>query len=101
MPDEPRKHLTEAIGGRLVEPLTHEQREEQERVRNLVRSVASCYNSLVGQATDPDRRAELVEQLAFHDAELRRLDVMPVAERRTVIGTYPALLARLRAELDR
>lgn len=101
MPDGDGKHLTAALGGQPVEPLSHAERVERERVRNLVRSVASCYNSLVGQATDPDRRAELVEQLAFHDAELRRLDAMPGAERRTVISTYPALLARLRAELDR
>ncbi|MGW5192218.1 hypothetical protein ACWEOO_23445 [Kribbella sp. NPDC004138] len=100
MPDELTKHITEALGGRRVEPLGHEERVERERVRTLVQSVASIYNSLVAQATDPDRRAELVERLAYHDGELRRLDAMPAAERRTVIGTYPELLARLRAELD-
>ncbi|WP_350274451.1 hypothetical protein [Kribbella sp. HUAS MG21] len=95
------KHLTEALGGQPVEPLSAAERLERERVRNLVQSVAACYNSLVGQATDPDRRAEFAERLAFHDAELRRIDTMPAAERRTVLSTYPELLARLRAELDR
>jgi len=101
MPDEPAKHISEALGGRPVEPLSDAERVERERVRNLVQSVASCYSSLVAQATDPGRRAELSERLAGHDAELRRIDTMPTAERRTVIGTYPELLTRLRAELDR
>ncbi|MEV6271273.1 hypothetical protein AB0L64_29200 [Kribbella sp. NPDC051936] len=101
MPDEPAKHISEALGGRPVEPLSDAERVEWERVRNLVQSVASCYNALVAQATDPGRRAELSERLAVHDAELRRIDAMPAAERRTVISTYPELLTRLRAELDR
>ncbi|MET9274366.1 hypothetical protein [Kribbella sp. NPDC003557] len=100
MPHEPTNHITEALGGRRVEPLSHEERVERERVRTLVQSVASCYSSLVAQTSDADRRAELAERLAFHDAELRRIDAMPGAERRIVIGTYPALLTRLRAELD-
>ncbi|TCC31319.1 hypothetical protein [Kribbella sindirgiensis] len=100
MPDEPRKHLTDAVGGRAGVPLSDVERVEWERARNLVQSVASCYNSLVSQATDPDRRAELAAELAFHDGELRRLGTMSGAERRTVIGTYPDLLARLRTELD-
>jgi hypothetical protein len=100
MPDGDGKHITAALGGIPAEPLSDAERVERERVRNLVQSVASCYNSLASQATDPDRRAELVARLDFHDDELRRLDAMPAAERRTVISTYPGLLARLRAELD-
>ena len=100
MPDGDGKHLTAALGGQPVEPSSDAERVERERVRTLIQSVASCYNSLVAQASDAARRAELAERLAFHDAELRRIDAMPGAERRTVIGTYPALLARLRAELD-
>jgi len=100
MPDGDPKHLAAALGGQPVEPLSDAERVERERVRNLVQSVASCYNSLVSRTTDSVRRAEFAERLAFHDAELRRLDAMPAAERRTVISTYPALLARLRAELD-
>jgi hypothetical protein len=100
MPHEPHKHLTDALGGRRIAPPSDEERIERERVRNLIQSVGSCYNSLVSQETDPDRRAELVAKVAFHNDELRRLDTMSGAERRTVISTYPALLARLRAELE-
>lgn len=100
MPDEPTKHITEALGGRLIPPMSHAEREEREAVRNLIQVVASCYNSLVSRETDIERRAELVAKLAFHDDEFRRIGAMSGAERRTVIDTYPELLARLRAELD-
>ncbi|GAA1152986.1 hypothetical protein GCM10009630_59200 [Kribbella jejuensis] len=100
MPDEVRKRLTDALGGRPVPPHGPAERVERERVRTLLQSVASCYNSLAARETDPERRAELVAQVGFQDNELRRLDAMSGAERRTVISTYPELLARLRAELD-
>ena len=100
MPDEARKHLTDAFGGRRVTPPSAAERVERERVRTLIQSVASCYNSLAAQEPDPDRRAELVAQVAVQDEELRRLDQLSDAERRTVISTYPKLLAQLRAELD-
>jgi hypothetical protein len=100
MPDGDEKHLTAALGGQPGEPLSHEERVERERVRTLLQSVASCYNSLVAQETDADRRAELFTLLAFHDDEVRRQGGMSAEERREVIRTYPALLDRLRAELD-
>jgi hypothetical protein len=100
MPDGEGKHLTAALGGHPGEPLTHEERVERERVRTLLQTVASCYNSLASQEVDPERRAELVAKLAFHDGEVRRQGAMSAEERREVIGTYPALLDRLRAELD-
>ncbi|MEI8412809.1 MULTISPECIES: hypothetical protein [unclassified Kribbella] len=100
MADEPGKHITEALGGRHVAPLSDEERVEQERVRNLIQSVASCYNSLVSQESDPARKAELTEKRAFYQAEFRRHTTMSAQQRRDVIQTYPALLRQLRAELD-
>jgi len=70
MPDEPAKHISEALGGRPVEPLSDAERVERERVRNLVQSVASCYSSLVAQATDPGRRAELRAGRALGDEKI-------------------------------
>jgi hypothetical protein len=100
MTDEPGKHLTEALGGEPTGPIGPEERIEYERARNLIRSVASCYNSLAVRETDPQRQAELVARRNFQDDEFRRIGTMADAERRTVLGTYPELLARLRAELD-
>lgn len=96
MPDGGEKHLTAALGGQPGEPLSHEERVERERVRTLLQSVASCYNSLVARAPTEERRAKL----AFHDEEVRRQSGMSAEERREIIRTYPALLERLRAELD-
>lgn len=100
MADEPRKHITEAIGGQAVEPLTHEQREEQERVRHLIRAVLACYNSLVSEETDESRRTELEAQRAVHTERFRDRLTLSDAERREILDTYPDLLVRLRAELD-
>jgi hypothetical protein len=98
MPDEPKKHLTEALGGTPVPPLSHEEREERERVRNLIQAVRIRYNGLVGRETDSERRAELVAKRAHYDEEYRRQTSMTAAERQEVLRTYPEILAALRAE---
>ena len=101
MPDEHgKKHITEALGGPRIEPLSHEERVEHERARNLIRAVLACYNSLVNQETDESRRTELEAQRDLHTERFRRGPALPAAERREVLDTYPELLARLRAELD-
>jgi hypothetical protein len=101
VPDQPEgRHVTEALGGRPVAPLSDQERVERERVRNLIQSVASCYNTLLSQETDGDRTAELTAKLAFYDDEFRRRDSMTAEERRDVLRTYPEMLRRLRAETD-
>ncbi|MGW6277239.1 hypothetical protein [Kribbella sp. NPDC055071] len=100
MPDGEEKHLTTALGGVPGEPLSPDDRVERERVRTLLQSVASCYNSLVARETDADRQAELATQLALHDDQVRRQNALSAEERREIIRVYPALLDRLRAELD-
>ncbi|WP_371403888.1 hypothetical protein OHA10_39345 [Kribbella sp. NBC_00662] len=99
MPDEPNKHITEALGGEFIPPLSHEERKERERVRNLIQGVATRYNSLVHLETDDARRAELVAQRAYYDEEFRRQESMSPEERQEVLRTYPDILARLRADL--
>lgn len=96
----PGRHITEALGGRPVTPLSDAERVERERARNLIQAVASCYHTLVVHESDTGRRTRLSAELAFHDGELRRLDSMSAEERREVIRTYPELLPRLRAEID-
>ncbi|GAA1595531.1 hypothetical protein GCM10009789_56910 [Kribbella sancticallisti] len=96
---EPGKHITEALGGRAGGALSDEERTERERVRNLIQSVASCYNSLVSAETDPERRAELAAKLAFYDGQFRRRGTLSAEERDEVIRTYPETLRRLRAEI--
>ncbi len=76
-----------------------EERTERERVRNLIQTVAACYNALAGQETDTSRRAELTAKLAFYDDVFRRRDTMSADERREVLRTYPVLLEQLRAEI--
>ncbi|MDX3005853.1 hypothetical protein PWY87_29510 [Kribbella solani] len=113
---EGRKHITAALGGRALAPLSAEERIEREQVRDLIQAVASCYNSLVSRAagrdaTNPDAEgaagrddevtAALAARLAFYDGEFRRRDSMTAFERAEVIRRYPDLLAELRAELDR
>ena len=81
VPDQPEgRHVTEALRGRLVAPLSDQERVERERVRNLIQSVASCYNTLLSQETDADRTAELTAKLAFYDDEFRRRDSMTADE---------------------
>jgi hypothetical protein len=101
MPDgqEPGKHITEALGGRPDRPPSGDERVERERVKNLIQSVASCYNTLVNAETDADRRTELAAKLAFYDDEYRRRATMSAEERREVLRTYPETLRRLRAEI--
>ncbi|MEU4195715.1 hypothetical protein AB0E69_27695 [Kribbella sp. NPDC026611] len=99
MPEEPRKHITEAVGGRFVAPLSHEERAEHERVRTLLRAVMSAYNGLIGTAIDESRRAELEAELAVHTERFRRVVGLSAEERAEVLRTYPDLLARLRADL--
>ncbi|MFD3406174.1 hypothetical protein ACFWUU_36150 [Kribbella sp. NPDC058693] len=101
MPDgeEPRKHITEALGGRYVAP-SDEERVERERVRNLIQAVLSCYRALVSQEADETRRAELQAEEALYTEESRRQISMSAAERQEVLRTYPDLLARLRADLS-
>jgi hypothetical protein len=94
------EHISEALGGRPVAPLSDEERVERERVRNLIQTVAACYHTLVVHELDTGRRTELTAKLAFYDDEYRRLDQMSPEERREVIRTYPELLQRLRAEID-
>ncbi|GAA2843126.1 hypothetical protein [Kribbella solani] len=110
---EGRKHITAALGGRALAPLSAEERIEREQVRDLIQAVASCYNSLVSRAagrevTNPDAEGAgdrddeaLAARLAFYDGEFRRRDSMTAFERAEVIRRYPDLLAELRAELDR
>jgi hypothetical protein len=99
MPEGERKHITEALGGRPVAPLSDEERVEHERVRNLIQAVAACYHTLVIHELDTGRRTELTGKLAFYDAEFRRLDTMSASERQDVLRTYPAILDQLRAEI--
>ncbi|TCO44509.1 hypothetical protein EV646_110223 [Kribbella antiqua] len=101
MPEGERKHIAEALGGDPVVPPNDEERVERERVRNLIETVAACYHTLANRELDTGRRTELTAKLAFYDAELRRLHSMSADERREVIRTYPELLRRLRAEIDR
>lgn len=98
-PDSEGKHLSERLGGRPGGPLSDAERIERERVRNLIQSVASCYNSLVSTETDPDRKAELEAKLARHDVEFRRRATMSAGERSEILRTYPELLRRLRTEI--
>lgn len=99
MPDEePRKHITEALGGRHT-PQPDAERVERERVRNLIQAVLSCYHGLVSQETDEARLAELRTREAFYTEEFRRHVSLSADERQEVLRTYPDLLTRLRAEL--
>jgi hypothetical protein len=98
MPDD-RKHITEALGGDPGAPLSHDERAERERVRNLIQTVAACYHTLVIREIDTSRRSELTAKLAFYDDEFRRRDAMSAEERREVLRTYPAILEQLRAEI--
>lgn len=101
MPDEqgPTKHITEALGGERIAPMSNEERTEREHVRNLIQGVLTCYNALVGQETDSVRRAELEEKRAFYTEQFRRRVDLSAEERSEVLRTYPDLLSRLRAEL--
>jgi hypothetical protein len=101
MPDseEPRKHITEALGGERIAPLSHEERKERERVRTLIQTVASSYNTLVSLETDEQRRAELIAKRSFYDEEFRRRGSMTAEERQEVLRTYPEILAGLRTDL--
>ena len=94
------KHIVERLSGRPGGAPSNEERTERERVRNLIQSVASCYNTLVSTETDPDRKAELATELAFYDAEFRRRATMSAGERSEVLRTYPETLRRLRAAID-
>jgi hypothetical protein len=93
------KHITGELGGRPSGPLSDEERTERERVRNLIQSVASCYNTLASAETDPDSKAELTAKLAFYDGEFRRRDKLSAEERSEVLRTYPETLRQLRAEI--
>ena len=97
--DEPGKHITEALGGRAIAPLSHQERVERERVRNLIQGVLSCYNSLISQEPDENRGAELAAKRAFYTDKFRRRVTMSAEERDEVLRTYPEILGRLRAEL--
>ncbi|MFD7157650.1 hypothetical protein ACFV9C_23830 [Kribbella sp. NPDC059898] len=99
MPDERKQHITEALGGNLIPPMTHEERKERERVFNMIQGVATRYNSLVNLETDEERRADLIAQRAHYDEEFRRQNSMSAAERQEVLRTYPEILAQLRAQL--
>ncbi|WP_433160448.1 hypothetical protein [Kribbella sp. CA-247076] len=101
MPDEPGRHLSEALGGQSAEPLSHDERVEHERVRNLIQGVLSCYNTLVNQETDADRKNVLEAERALHTEAFRRRVAMSPAERAEVLHTYPDLLNRLQADLGR
>ncbi|SRR6266508_1033376 len=94
------KHITEALGGSFVAPLSHEERVEVERVTGFVEGVASCYYSLSARETDPERRAAYEAEMRRHDDVSRRIDSMSAEERQEVLRTYPALLRRLQAEID-
>jgi hypothetical protein len=94
-----QNHITTAIGGRGVTPLSDEDRIEQEQVRDLLQAVAACYHTLVGR--DSATSAALTARLAFYDGEFRRRLTMSDAERAEVLRSYPDLLAGLRAEIDR
>ena len=96
---QPGKHITEALGGSPGAPRSDEERVERERVRNLIQTVAACYNTLVSRETDTGRRTDLVAKLSFYDDEFRRRDTMTAEERAEVLRTYPELLEHLRAEI--
>ncbi|MGW7684850.1 hypothetical protein ACWGID_29185 [Kribbella sp. NPDC054772] len=100
MPDDPQQHITEALGGAPLAPLTAVERIEQERVRTLIQTVASCYNSLVARESDEARRTELVEHRDRADDAYHRVSSMSAEERAEVLATYPELLTRLRGDLD-
>ncbi|GAA1572996.1 hypothetical protein GCM10009804_31890 [Kribbella hippodromi] len=92
-----RQHITAALGGRAIAPLSHAERIEREQVHDLIQAVVSCCNSLLSR----DGGTRAAERLAFYDDEFRRRDAMSAFERAEVIRRYPDLLAELRAELDR
>jgi hypothetical protein len=98
MPDEPNQHITEALGGAFIPPLSHEEREEREDVHNLIQAVTIRYNSLVGRETDSERRAELLAKRDHYDEVARHEPSMTAAERQEVLRTYPEILAALRAQ---
>ncbi|WP_410792865.1 hypothetical protein [Kribbella sp. C-35] len=98
MPDEHGKHITEALSGRFVAPLSDEERVEHERARVLLRAVLSAYNGLIAAETDEDRRRELETERAVHTERFRRFAGLSAEERAEILRTYPELLSRLRAE---
>lgn len=98
--DEPTKHITEALGGRRIEPLGRDELVEFERVRNLIRAVVTCYNSLISRETADARRAELEAERDSQVARFRRGFELTADERREVLDGYPELLVRLRADID-
>jgi hypothetical protein len=99
MPEEPKKHITEALGGQFVPPPSDAERKERERVYNLIRGVLTCYNSLIALETDEARKSELEAKRTFYTDEFRRHVGMTDAERADVLRTYPGVLSQLRAEL--
>jgi hypothetical protein len=99
MPDEPSKHITEALGGRALLPLTDEERVEYERVRLLIRAVMSCYDALIGGEADGARRDRLEGRRAAYAEVFRRRVGLSAEERAEILRTYPVLLDRLRVDL--
>lgn len=98
MPNEHGKHITEALSGRFVAPLSDDERVEHERARVLVRAVLSAYNGLIASETDEARRRELEAERAVHTERFRRFAALSAEERSEILRTYPELLDRLRAE---
>jgi hypothetical protein len=94
------KHITEALGGSFVAPLSHEERVEVERVTGFVKGVKSCYFSLFMRETDPERKAAYEAEMRRHEEVRRRIGSMTPQDRQQVLRTYPPLLRRLQAEID-
>jgi hypothetical protein len=99
MPDEPRKHITEALGGRPLAPLGDAERVEAERVRVLIRAVLSAYSALISAEGDGARRVELETRRGVYTEVFRRRVGLLADERAEILRTYPGLLDALRADL--
>jgi hypothetical protein len=61
--------------------------------------VLTCYNSLISEETDPDRKAGLEAERTAHTERFRRRVTLSAEERAEILRTYPDLLSRLRTEL--
>jgi len=94
------EHLTKALTGRRIGPVSHDERHEVERVKGYLQSLGSCYRELSERETDVRRQAELRAEARRCDDAVQRLAVMTPAERQDILTAVPGRLQVLRAELD-
>ncbi|TDC23354.1 hypothetical protein [Kribbella albertanoniae] len=94
------EHLTDALTGRHVGPLSHDERHELERVKGYLQSLGSCYRELSERQADVQRRDALRAEAHRCDDAVQRLAVMSPAERQDILQAVPGRVQALRAELD-